>query len=301
MVKMLASMLGGAPELERELLPALVNKLGDPEKKVASRLTHLLHTLLHQHPAMKPVLLAEVQRFVLRPRMAERALCGARARTAPRSSRTSPHARRTPPSPRPPRPRRPVRRATPPLGVRARYYACTFLNQLVLSRREPEVAQQLLRIYLALFASRTQEDQPLDTRMLSCLLSGIHRAVPYCTGDAPGELLLGQLHSLFRCAHSPNLSTAVQALMVLGHASQFDSATEDRWATRKLTALPPKTSSVAAHPRLVGQSPMASGISIISFCFSPPGSTARCTTRRSTRTSPSRRSRRCCSMCSSRP
>ena len=32
---MLANMLGGAPELERELLPALVNKLGDPEKKVA--------------------------------------------------------------------------------------------------------------------------------------------------------------------------------------------------------------------------------------------------------------------------
>ena len=62
MVRMLANMLGGAPELERELLPALVNKLGDPEKKVASRLTHLMHALLHQHPAMKPVLLAEVRR-----------------------------------------------------------------------------------------------------------------------------------------------------------------------------------------------------------------------------------------------
>jgi len=181
MVRMLANMLGGAPELERELLPALVNKLGDPEKKVASRLTHLMHALLQQHPAMKPVLLAEVQRFVLRPGMAERAL----------------------------------------------YYACTFLNQLVLSRREPEVAQQLLRIYLALFSSRSSQDQPLDTKMLSSLLSGIHRAVPYC--DTPGELLLGQLHALFRCAHSTNLATTVQALMVLGHAAQFDSATSDRF------------------------------------------------------------------------
>ena len=94
---MLANMLGGAPELERELLPALVNKLGDPEKKVAtllgivyplgtllcllcllpfpmptttpyqvaSRLTHLMHALLLQHPAMKPVLLAEVQRLLI--------------------------------------------------------------------------------------------------------------------------------------------------------------------------------------------------------------------------------------------
>eukprot|EP00964_Phaeocystis_antarctica_P063657 scaffold38216_cov23-Phaeocystis_antarctica.AAC.1 len=63
--------------------------------------------------------------------------------------------------------------------------------------------------------------------MLSSLLSGIHRAVPYC--DAPGELLLGQLHALFRCAHSTNLATTVQALMVLGHAAQFDSATSDRF------------------------------------------------------------------------
>ena len=207
MIKVLHDMLNGAPELERELLPALVNKLGDPEKKVASRLTHLLHTTSQRHPAMRAVLLAELQRFVLRPGMAERAL----------------------------------------------YYACTFLNQVILSRREPETAQQLLRIYLALFAARSGGDQPLDTRMLASLLSGIHRAVPFCS--APGELLLGQLASLFRCAHSANLSTAVQALMVLAHASTFDPATEDRFYRALYEAL--------LHPELPSSAKQALLLNVV--------------------------------------
>lgn len=73
MLSSISQMLSGRPELERLLLPALVNKLGDPEKRVASRLTHLLGQLVHKHPAMKPVVLAEVQRFVLRPNVGERA------------------------------------------------------------------------------------------------------------------------------------------------------------------------------------------------------------------------------------
>lgn len=66
-------MLNAKPELERKLLPALVNKLGDTDKKVASRVTHLIGTLMLSNPLMKPVVLAEVQRFVLRPNVSNRA------------------------------------------------------------------------------------------------------------------------------------------------------------------------------------------------------------------------------------
>ena len=55
-----------------------------------------------------------------------------------------------------------------------------------------------------------EKGNALDTRMLSCLLSGMHRAVPFC--DAPGEMLVSQLASLYRCAHSVNFSTGVQAI-----------------------------------------------------------------------------------------
>lgn len=39
--------------------------------QVASRLAHLLGQLAVSHPAMKPVVLAEIQRFVLRANVSE--------------------------------------------------------------------------------------------------------------------------------------------------------------------------------------------------------------------------------------
>ena len=72
MVSGLHEALSARPELEHSLLPALVNKLGDPDKKVASRVTHLPGQLSQSHPPMKPVLLAAVQRFVPRPNVGER-------------------------------------------------------------------------------------------------------------------------------------------------------------------------------------------------------------------------------------
>ena len=52
-------------EAEARLLPALVNKLGDPSRKIASKAGYLLSQLLLQHPAMKPVVVREVRSTVL--------------------------------------------------------------------------------------------------------------------------------------------------------------------------------------------------------------------------------------------
>jgi hypothetical protein len=46
-------LLKSKPEQERRLLSALVNKLGDPERKVASNASYLLSSLLTVHPNMK--------------------------------------------------------------------------------------------------------------------------------------------------------------------------------------------------------------------------------------------------------
>lgn len=211
MVSSLYEMLTSRPELERTLLPALVNKLGDPERKVASRLTHLLGQLTLAHPAMKPVVLGEVQRFVLRPNV----------------------------------------------GERAQYYAVIFLNQLILTRREPQIAQTLLLIYLALFAARARDAGALkaamDSRMLSALLSGIHRAVPFC--EAPAELMLKQLGALFRCAHASNFSITVQALMILSHAARFDEGLIDRFYNALYEAL--------LHPGLTSSAKLALFLNVL--------------------------------------
>ena len=48
---------------ESKLLSGLVNKLGDPSRKIASKAGYLLASLLQEHPAMKVIVVAEVQRL----------------------------------------------------------------------------------------------------------------------------------------------------------------------------------------------------------------------------------------------
>ncbi len=55
------------PELEQELLERLVNKLGDPVRSIAAKAIYQLGKLLESHPAMKLVVLKEVERLLFRP------------------------------------------------------------------------------------------------------------------------------------------------------------------------------------------------------------------------------------------
>ncbi len=56
------------PEQEANLLRLLVNKLGDPEKKIASRTSYLLLQLQISHPLMKPIIIRSIEtELLLRP------------------------------------------------------------------------------------------------------------------------------------------------------------------------------------------------------------------------------------------
>jgi ribosome biogenesis protein MAK21 len=56
------------PEQESNLLRLLVNKLGDPDKKIASRTSHLLLQLQTSHPLMKPIVIRAIEtELLLRP------------------------------------------------------------------------------------------------------------------------------------------------------------------------------------------------------------------------------------------
>ena len=54
------------PENEQELLSRLVNKLGDPTRTVAAKAVYQLKKLLEAHPAMKMVVVKEVERILYR-------------------------------------------------------------------------------------------------------------------------------------------------------------------------------------------------------------------------------------------
>lgn len=56
------------PEQESNLLRLLVNKLGDPDKKIASRTSYLVLQLQTTHPLMKPVIVKSIEsELLLRP------------------------------------------------------------------------------------------------------------------------------------------------------------------------------------------------------------------------------------------
>lgn len=73
-LKSATSLLCAAPEGEALLLNMIVNKLGDPGKKIASAAGHQLRLVLQSHPNMQLVIAREVQQLVHRPHLSPRAL-----------------------------------------------------------------------------------------------------------------------------------------------------------------------------------------------------------------------------------
>ncbi|XP_045533014.1 CCAAT/enhancer-binding protein zeta isoform X1 [Pieris brassicae] len=61
------------PEREKMLLSNIINKLGDPSQTVASKVIYHLCQLLYNHPNMKNVVLAEIEKMLFRPNISPRA------------------------------------------------------------------------------------------------------------------------------------------------------------------------------------------------------------------------------------
>lgn len=72
-VSVMTDLLIGNSEQEHRLLEFLVNKIGDPRSKVASKSVFCLNKLLLEHPNMKLVVLREVEKLLFRKNIASRA------------------------------------------------------------------------------------------------------------------------------------------------------------------------------------------------------------------------------------
>ncbi|BFF97329.1 uncharacterized protein DMAD_05765 [Drosophila madeirensis] len=68
-----ARLLAYAPEKEQMLLTMLVNKLGDPIAKIASKALHHLSDVAQRHPNMCGVIVAEAEKLLFRNNISERA------------------------------------------------------------------------------------------------------------------------------------------------------------------------------------------------------------------------------------
>lgn len=71
-ISAMTDLLIGNAEQEHKLLELLVNKIGDPQSKVASKAVFCINKLLYEHPNMKLVILREVEKLLFRKNVAQR-------------------------------------------------------------------------------------------------------------------------------------------------------------------------------------------------------------------------------------
>lgn len=212
-------LLKSKPEQEANLLRLGVNKLGDKDKQVASRVSYLILKIEEAHPVMNKIIADSVSELVFRP-----------------SS-----------------------------DYHARYYSTITLNQTILTHKNKDVANSLIRTYLSLFElllAETNKDKnkveevkpqkkprhkhtkgklarqtPIKTseaakeeefdKLISAILTGMNRAYPFA--ELPKDVFESHVNTIYRVTHSANFNTGIQALILLFQMSQSEKSLSDRF------------------------------------------------------------------------
>lgn len=95
---------------------------------------------------------------------------------------------------------------------RARYYAVSLLSRIKLIRGRHDIANELVQIYLDLYTSLTK-DKTVDSKMMSTILVGIHRAYPY--SKLKNDLFEHHLQTLYTLVHQVNFRMRVVAMVLI--------------------------------------------------------------------------------------
>ncbi|KAL9127491.1 MAG: hypothetical protein Q9217_003647 [Psora testacea] len=225
------SLLMEKPEQEANLLRLLVNKLGDSDKKIASRTSFHILQLETTHPSMKSIIISAIESDLLfRPGQSLQAKYYATItlNQTVLSSREEGVAKKL-------------------LDI----YFALFLQLLekpdkakmkvtganrtnsVRINRKGEVqggggaGGKKAREKQAKKAKYTAADEDLREKVLSALLTGINRAIPFT--NTAEESFEKHLDTLFRVTHSSNFNTSIQALMLIQHIQGSNQSSVDRF------------------------------------------------------------------------
>ncbi|KAE9376794.1 CBF-domain-containing protein [Stipitochalara longipes BDJ] len=212
------------PEQEANLLRLLVNKLGDPDKKIASRASYLLLQLQTSHPLMKPIIIRSIEsELLLRPGQSSHAryyaintlnqtiLSGKEEEVAQKllsiyfdqfvSLLKKPETLTTPAGPVVNH-KGQIQGGGAPMGKKAKAKVA----------KENE-------------AKATSEET--TEKMISAVLTGVNRAFPFSKTD---DLTLEKhMDTLFRITHSSNFNTSIQALMLIEQLATSKHVAVDRF------------------------------------------------------------------------
>ncbi|OAP57371.1 hypothetical protein AYL99_08109 [Fonsecaea erecta] len=209
------------PEQESNLLRLLINKLGDPVKKIASQASYSLMQLLIAHPAMKMVVVSAIATdFVFRP---GQTLHG-KYYAVVTLNQTALSAKEEDV-------------ATKLLDI----YFGLFTDLLKTDKgsAKTEVDTKVVESKGRRRKNKKPEKErgqsqteELREKLISAILTGVNRAYPYTSNSASSNTAFSDhLDTLFKITHSANFNTSIQSLMLIqqiSHSSQH-KASSDRF------------------------------------------------------------------------
>lgn len=198
------------PEQEANLMRLLVNKLGDPDKKLASRTSYLILQLQQIHPAMKPIIVTSIEtELLLRPHQSQHAKYYA-INTLNQTILSGKEE------------------------AVAQKLLSIYFDLFVAILKKPEPIKPVVGPVInkkgqvqggggqkgkkALEKQEKDEQAKLASeetteKMISAVLTGVNRALPFAKSD--DITLEKHMDMLFKITHSSNFNTSIQALMLI--------------------------------------------------------------------------------------
>ncbi|CAG8315990.1 unnamed protein product [Penicillium salamii] len=200
------------PEQETNLLRLLVNKLGDPGKKIASRASYLLLQLMQSHPMMKPIIIKSVEEVLFRPGQSSHTKYYAIITLNQTILR-----------------QKEEKVASQLLDI----YFGMFLVLLKPSTGKPAPPPKRGKPGKGHKGKGDDESKgqaqegELREKLISGVLTGVNRAYPFTDSDS--DRMSKHLDTLFRITHSSNFNTSIQALMLIQQLTVANKVSGDRF------------------------------------------------------------------------
>ncbi|XP_047082099.1 protein SLOW WALKER 2-like [Lolium rigidum] len=251
-MKTVSTLLKSKSEQERRLLTALVNKLGDPERRAASSAAYLLTGLLSTHPNMKMVVIDEVDSFLFRPHV------GLRAKYQAVNFLSHIFLAKKGDGPK--------------LAKRLVDVYIALFKVLMSCPRDTKGEKQSKHGKKKDENGKTKgrkdkvndsnsheshevnvpagSDLEMDSRLLSALLTGVNRALPYVASSEVDDIVEVQTPILFRLVHSENFNVGVQSLMLLYQISTKNQIASDRFYRALYAKLLSPSAVTSSKPEL---------------------------------------------------
>lgn len=218
------------PEQESNLLTLLVNKLGDSDRKIASRASYLLLQLQISHPGMKPIIIRAVEQdILLHPSQDTRSRYYAVItlnQTILSSKETSV-------------PESLVRiyfdlfatlLKAGSLGISAQMDSGDSKDAKQKAGKPDGKSKGNLAGHKPGKPENAKPSEPeiaAADKLVSAMLTGVNRAAPFV--GANNAIMENHLDTLFKIAHSTNFNTGIQALLLIQYLSSARNLATDRF------------------------------------------------------------------------